>query len=335
MGMEIRGKYRNPVYPYYLADPCAWKFQGEYFAVGTGPVAEKVIAEENDFTSFQMGEEHLAFPLLRSLDLVNWRLHGGAVRVEPEFRGGTFWAPEVAYDGKKFYIYYSVAKTGLEHRLRVASSATPLGPFMDEGPLLPESDRCPFAIDAHPFQDVDGQWYLFYARDFLDYGQGVRAGTAIVVDRLINMTRLAGERRTVLRARCDWQLFQARRSIYGEVFDWHTLEGPFVRVRDGKYYCFYSGGCYQGESYGVDYGVADNVWGPYSDDGNEAGARVLKTVPGRVIGPGHHSIVEGPDGKSDWVVYHAWDPKMQARTMRIDPLEWSASGPRCLGPTLA
>jgi hypothetical protein len=59
----------------------------------------------------------------------------------------------------------------------------------------------------------------------------------------------------------------------------------------------------------------------------------LKTVPGRVIGPGHHSIVEGPDGASDWMVYHAWDPAMRARRMCIDPLLWEDNGPRCVGPT--
>jgi GH43 family beta-xylosidase len=331
--MEIRGKYRNPVYPFYFADPFVWKHEGEYYAVGTGPVGEKEVVGETDFTSYQMGTMHLAFPLLRSPDLVHWRFHGGAVKVEPEFQGGTFWAPEVAYNGEKFYIYYSVAKKGLEHQLRVASSAEPTGPFIDEGAVLPETDKCPFAIDAHPFQDVDGQWYLFYARDFLDYGQGVRAGTALVVDRLVHMTRAAGERRTVLRAKCDWQRFQENRRMYDAIYDWHTLEGPFVRWRDGKYYCFYSGGCYQGEGYGVDYGVADSVMGPYSDAGNEAGPRVLKTVPGRVIGPGHHSIVEGPDGKSDWLVYHAWDVNMRARRMCIDPLVWEADGPRCLGPS--
>jgi beta-xylosidase len=330
--MEWKGRRSNPVYPYYFADPFVWKFEGEYFAVGTGPVAEKETAGETDFSSYVVGDRHLAFPLLRSPDLFHWRLYGGAVDVAPEFRGGMFWAPEVAYDGHKFYIYYSVAKKGIEHQLRVGSSENPTGPFLDEGPLLPETDKCPFAIDAHPFRDVDGQWYLFYARDFLDYGQGIRAGTALVADRLIKMTRLAGERRTVLRARYDWQRFQENRRMYGDIYDWHTLEGPFVRIHQGKYYCFYSGGCYQGEGYGVDYGVADSVLGPYSDAGGENGPRVLKTVPGKVIGPGHHSIVEGPDGETDFLVYHAWDPEMRARKMCVDPLAWTSEGPRSLRP---
>lgn len=333
--MEEKLAYKNPVYPYYFADPFVWKHEGRYYAVGTGPIAERVVAEEADFSSREVNGEHFAFPLLTSPDLVNWKLHGGALKVHPTFRGGVFWAPEVAYNAehRRFYMYYSVAMSGLEHRLRSASSESPTGPYIDEGPLLPESDRCPFSIDAHPFRDGDGTWHLFYARDFLDFDANTRAGTALVVDRLIDMTRLAGERRVVLRATCDWQRFQANRPMYGGVYDWHTLEGPCVRFRNGKYYCFYSGGCYQGESYGVDYGVAEKVEGPYSDKGTENGARVLKTAPGRVLGPGHHSIVEGPAGKGEFIVYHAWDPAMKARTMRIDPLIWEGDSPRCLGPT--
>ena len=136
-----------------------------------------------------------------------------------------------------------------------------------------------------------------------------------------------------MRARCDWQRFQANRTMYGKVFDWHTLEGPCVVKKQGRYYCTYSGGCYQGDGYGVDYGIAGNVLGPYSDNGNESGARILRTVPGSVIGPGHHSIVLGPDDRTEFIVYHAWDPRMQGRRMHIDVLEWTADGPRCKGPT--
>jgi arabinan endo-1,5-alpha-L-arabinosidase len=60
---------------------------------------------------------------------------------------------------------------------------------------------------------------------------------------------------------------------------------------------------------------------------------VLKGIPGKVRGPGHHSVVVGPDRKTDYVVYHAWDPDMKVRQLCIDPLAWTPDGPRCLGPT--
>jgi GH43 family beta-xylosidase len=131
----------------------------------------------------------------------------------------------------------------------------------------------------------------------------------------------------VLRAHHYWQRFEANRSMYGGTYDWHTLEGPFVRKHDGRYYCFYSGGRWENETYGVDYAVADNVLGPYFDEGSENGPRVLRTLPGELIGPGHNSVVRGPDG-GDYIVYHAWDPRMTARRMFIDRLVWTNDGPR-------
>jgi arabinan endo-1,5-alpha-L-arabinosidase len=157
-----------------------------------------------------------------------------------------------------------------------------------------------------------------------------------VVDKLVDMTRLAGESRTVLRARHDWTLFEANRKMAeygGRTFNWHTLEGPVVRKHDGRYYCFYSGSNYTTERYGVDYGVAASVTGPYSGAGAERGPRVLRTVAGKVRGPGHHSFVMGPDGKTEYIVYHAWDSQMKVRQMCIDKLAWTREGPRCPGPT--
>lgn len=325
--------YKNPVYDKYFADPFAWKHEGKYYAVGTGPLGTIADIRESDLTSSRINGEDRAIPVLTSEDFVHWKSLGGALRVPEKFREKAFWAPEVAFHEGSFYIYYSTATVGLLHQIRVAKSSQPEGPYDDVGLLIGADEACPFAIDAHPFQDDDGQWYLFYARDFLDQDSGVRAGTALVVDRLIDMTKLAGEEKVVMRARHDWQLFKSQREMYGQIFDWHTLEGPFVRKRDGLYYCFYSGGCYENESYGVDYGVSEKVMGPYHDIGNEAGPRVLKSVADHVIGPGHHSIVLGPDDKTEYLVYHVWDLDMKARRMCLDKLLWTEKGPRCLGPT--
>ena len=122
------------------------------------------------------------------------------------------------------------------------------------------------------------------------------------------MTALGTEVHTVARARCDWQRFAADRADVRRTSTTGTRsKGPFVVRHDGRYYCLYSGGCWQTDTYGVDYVVADAVAGPWSDDGAERGPRVLRTVPGRVIGPGHCSVVAGPDGRTRYLAYHAWD----------------------------
>lgn len=317
--------YTNPLYPGYFADPFAWEYEGVYYAIGTGAAeAEGQVTET---------EERLVFPLLQSHDFVSWHNAGKALVHPDPALGDNFWAPEVAYWDGTFYLYYSVGHGDKQHQLRVATSDRPLGPYRDSGTPLLQLSPYPFAIDPHPFQDDDGQWYLFYACDFLDTQAGVRAGTALMVDRLETMTRLAGEATVVLRARSEWQRFLADRPMYGGTYDWHTLEGPCVRKHEGRYYCFYSGGHWETASYGVDYGVADRVMGPYSDAGNEAGARVLRSIPDRVLGPGHNSIVVAPDQQTEYIVYHAWDLAQTARKICMDKLIWTADGPRCQGPT--
>jgi len=52
-----------------------------------------------------------------------------------------------------------------------------------------------------------------------------------------------------------------------------------------------------------------------------------------VIGPGHNSVTVAPDGRTQVLVYHAWDANRTARRMCIDPLAWTADGPRCDGPS--
>jgi GH43 family beta-xylosidase len=320
--------YRNPVHDDYFADPFVWSADGEYYAIGTG---------RGDVGEIDRARrEPTVFPLLRSSNLVDWRPVGRALVQPHPALGSTFWAPEVACQGGTWFLYYSVGHDDRGHQLRVATSDAPVGPYVDVTGLT-SPDSCSFAIDPHPFRDDDGRWYLFHARDFLTaehQGEAaVRAGTALVARAMVSMTELAAEEATIARARCDWQRFARDRLMYGRRFDWHTLEGPFVVKERGRYFCFFSGGCWNNDTYGVDYVVAESVMGPYSDTGVELGPRLLRTVPGRMVGPGHCSVVLGPDRRRRYVVYHAWDGGRTARRMCIDELAFSAEGPHCKGPS--
>jgi GH43 family beta-xylosidase len=293
----------QPVYPTYFADPFVLEHQGRYYAYGTGTGA--------------LGNG-CYFEILSSDDLVNWHSHGGALR--PLATGQTdYWAPEVAFCDDQFYMYYS-AGFGDKQQMRVATSSQPQGPFTDTGATLVKNE--PFSIDGHPFQDDDGTWYLFYAKDFLE---GDRVGTGVVVDRLETMTQLSGHARTVLRATHDWQIYQRNRPMYDSSFDWHTVEGPFVVKRQDRYYCFYSGGAWIDPTYGVSYTVADHPLGPWNIPDHD-GPLVLRTLTHQ-IGPGHNSVIRGPDGQ-DHIVYHAWDEEHTARRMHTAPIQWTQGGPR-------
>jgi len=315
MLMTMADTYRNPVYPDVFADPFVLRHEGMYYAYGTAPG----------------GADGREIPVLRSNDLVHWESLGHALAPT----GATqFWAPEVASHAGRFYMYYSSGggvHEGVDHRLRVAVAEHPAGPFVDYGKLLVPDQ--PFSIDAHPFRDLDGQWYLYYCVDFLEEEGDHRVGTGIVVDRLLDMTTLAGAARVVVRPHHDWHVFLKDRTMYGATYDWHTVEGASVLVHEGKYYCFYSGGAWERENYGVSWVVADHPLGPWRrpDGGPEA---VLMRTPasGELLGPGHNSFTMGPDGQT-WIVYHAWDPGQTARRMCIDRLAWEGERPVTKGPT--
>lgn len=308
--MSAELTYTNPVFDDYLADPFVLKVADEYFAYGTAI------------------SQGCSIPVLHSTDLVHWRRLGDALEI-PEQAPTCYWAPEVAYSDGAFYMYYSEGgQEGEGHQLRVATSAQPAGPFRDNGTILAPDD--PFTIDAHPFRDDDGVWYLFYSRDFLD---GDRVGTGIVVDRLVDMVSLAGQRTTVVRPHADWQVYQRQRKWYDRVWDWFTIEGAFVRKHAGRYYCFFSGGSWKAPNYGVAYVVADHPLGPWNIEASRGGPTILRTVPDQVIGPGHVSIVYGPDNQQEYMVYHAWDTAHTRRLMRIDALHWHNDQPSVDGPT--
>lgn len=306
----------SPVYPGYFADPFVWRHGNRWYAIGTGLIEEALTA------SGKPG----VFLILRSDDFRTWLPVCTALeRLPPEF-GNAYWAPEIAFAAGQFWLYYSVGREDKAHHLRVAVSKHPEGPYLDTGTTLTSPFLCPFAIDPSPFCDDDGSWYLFYARDFLDSDDRYRSGTGVVADRLVTMTQLLGEPMIIARATQEWQRFQRNRIIYGSWYDWHTIEGPCVQKRLGRYWCLYSAGRWENETYGVDWAVADQITGSWRSEAKATGARLLRTTPGIQIGPGHNSVVGGTSG-DDHIVYHAWDPAMTARRTFMEPIDWTPQGP--------
>lgn len=303
--------FTNPVYPRYMADPFILAYRDGYYAYGTAPCSEA----------------GMQFPVLFSENLVSWKKLGWAVAPIEGF--DTYWAPEVVHRDDTCYMYFSAGNGDAGHHLRVATSTSPGGPFADSGLNL--TPDLPFAIDAHPFQDADGQWYLFFARDFLTHDGDFRVGTGIVVDKLVDMFTLEGNPQVVVRPFADWHLYKASRPMYGAIYDWHTLEGPSIRLHNGLYYCFYSGGAWERENYGVSYVVADQPLGPYRRPSHATGA-IFHSVDQHVYGPGHNSFVQLRSGE-EYIVYHAWNPERSARLMRLDRLTWDRKLPILHGPT--
>lgn len=296
----------KPVYDGYFADPFLTRFGGEFVAYGSG--------DDRELT----GTETHAFEALRSPDLRQWTSVGGVLERADPALGDAYWAPEVVESDGAYWMYYSVGHGIVGHHLRVARSASPFGPFVDQGVNLTPHES--FAIDAHPFRDVDGGWYLFYARDVL---AGDRPGTHLAVMPLADMTRPGGSAVEVLAPDADWQLYARNRAMYGRTFDWHTLEGPAVVRHAGRYHLFFSAGSWEGEGYGVSVASAPHPLGPWVHEKRDA-ADVLSTELTGLPGPGHNSVLQLDDG-TDLIAFHAWSADRSKRQMYVEELRWDDS----------
>lgn len=285
----------------YFADPFVLRLGEGYAAYGSGGASSP----------------DRVFEALSSVDLETWRSRGPVLeRLAPEF-GDEYWAPEVAFADGAYWMYYSVGHGISGHHIRVARSSTPFGPFTDLGLNLTPGER--FAIDAHPFFDA-GRWYLYFARDVLE---AQRPGTQLAVAPLHGMTVL-GETTTVLEPDADWQIYERGRQMYGATYDWHTLEGPSVIKRHGRYWLTYSGGAWTGAGYAMAWAVADSPLGPWTPGGT-----LLAGTAG-LIGPGHNSLTTGPSG--DVIAFHSWDAAHTARRMQLRRISFELEGPRVDGP---
>lgn len=214
--MTTQLTYLNPVHNRSCPDPFVLKYCGEYWAYCS-----------------HIGPDGRYFGILHSRDLIHWREIGGAIEAFPE-DWDCYWAPEVTYHNGRFLMYYSVGNETYM-QIRVAVADHPAGPFVDSGRRLTEEE---FAIDAHVYIDDDGGWHCFYATDFLEH---THIGTGTVHDRMLDPWTLAGNPQPVTRARYDWQVYDPQRAEKGGV-RWHTVEGPFVLQRKGRYYQMFSGG---------------------------------------------------------------------------------------------
>jgi beta-xylosidase len=307
----------NPVWPGSFPDPFVLEHQGEYWGYCTG-----------------VWQDGRCFGILHSPDLIHWEPRPGALAPLPG-NHPCYWAPEVAYGHGRFYLYYSVGNEETME-IRVAVAGHPAGPFTDSGRRLTSE---PFAIDPHVFTARDGSRWLFYAADFLDRPH---IGTGTVRDRLLDPFTLAGAPQPVTLPRYDWQVYHPCRPEKGNV-RWHTVEGPFVLERKGVLYQMFSGGNWQNPTYGVSYATSHDITAPGEWEQAADGERVLPILrtlrgpDGDVIGPGHNSVVRGPDGRQLYCVYHRWSPGLDnhagARVLCIDRLDWAGERMFILGPT--
>lgn len=301
--------YSNPLWDGYLADPYMFKASdGFYYAVGTG-------LKDDNVNNNGVLEYVNHFPLIKSKDLKNWKLVGGILPSTENNDFTRYWAPEIVEWRGKFYLFYSG-----DFRIRVAVADRVEGPYKDSGKALLENIG--FNIDGHPFYDpVSKSWYLFIAKKFNFKG---KKGTGLAVVKLSDdLLSVEGKIHNICKGFKEWQLFNPDLGDY-------CVEGATVIYKEGKYWCFYSGGNWKTPTYGVGCLVSDDIMGSYIDNWSLEYGSVLKTIDEKLIGPGHTSVILAPDNITYLLVYHSWNEERNKRQVCMAPIEWTTEGPKVL-----
>lgn len=254
-----------------------------------------------------------------SQDMHNWEYKGFCYTREGEKE---YWAPAVIEIEGKYYMYVSTMPTESDdvhlEQIQVAVSNTPDGEFKFVSDLTE-----PFSIDAHVVKSGD-DLYMYYSVN--DY-EAERAGTLIVVDKMLSPIEMEGKPEIVVRATLDEEIFMRDRFKVGQ--HWHTLEGAFYFRKGNYHYLMYSGNCFENENYYLGYAVAygdtfDLKELKFKKYPNEETYYPLLRKNEVEEGTGHNSLLE-EDGRY-FVFYHGRDINtrqegMDIRTARICELE--------------
>ncbi|HEX8539636.1 MAG TPA: family 43 glycosylhydrolase, partial [Cystobacter sp.] len=110
----------NPVLSGDFADPSVIKVGEDYWASATS------------------SEWAPQYPLLHSKDLLHWEQVGTVFTQQPTWSEANYWAPELAVDKGRYYVFYTAKKRNGPLCVAVATSAQPQGPYTDHGPLVCE-----------------------------------------------------------------------------------------------------------------------------------------------------------------------------------------------------
>lgn len=238
------------------------------------------------------------------------------------------WAPELHHINNRWYIYFA-ADSGhnKDHRMWVLENEArdPLeGEWKMKGKIGDATDK--WAIDASVFQHRK-QWYMIWS----GWEGDTNGQQDIYIARLKN----------------PWTIEDKRVRISSPVFDWErhgdlndavnpphvaVNEGPqFLRKWDKVFIVYSASGCWTDHyslgllTAGANSDLLDSLsWTKHPEP-------VFQTSKENgVYSPGHNSFFVSPDGREDWILYHANSAPGQGcgrnRSPRAQRFTWSREG---------
>lgn len=211
------------------------------------------------------------------------------------------WAPDAAEKDGTYYLFFPAKGYDGIFRIGVATSTSPVGPFIPQ----PEAIKNSFSIDPAVFKDNDGSYYMYFGGIWGGQLQRWRTGIFNAeqpespfaflpgatepalcpkVSKLTkNLLEFAEDPKDlVILDENDQPLLQ------GDA-DRRFFEASWMHKYNGKYYFSYS----TGDTHFLCYAIGDNPYGPFRYAG-----RILEPVVGWTS---HHSICEF-EGK--WYLFY-------------------------------
>lgn len=255
---------QNPVFPGWYADPEGIIYNNEYWVFPTYSARY---------------EDQIFFDAFSSKDFVTWKKHHRIIdTAEVKWAKKAMWAPSVFQKDKKYYLFFGAndVHKGEIGGIGVAAADKPQGPYKDllGKPLINDIVNGAQPIDQFVFKDKDGQYYMFYGGW-----------------QHCNVVKLSPDFKSLVPFDDG--------TIYKEVTPENYVEGPFMFIRNNKYYFMWSEGGWGLPNYKVAYAIADSPFGPFKRIGT-----ILEQDPTIATGAGHHSVIKIPNKDQYYIVYH-------------------------------
>ena len=279
----------NPIFEGDYADPEGVVFGKTYWIFPTFSAAY---------------DDQLHFDCFSSKDLVKWTKHEHIIdNSRIKWLRRALWAPAAIEKDGKYYLFFGAndVHEGEVGGIGVAVADKPEGPYEDllGKPLIGNIVNGAQPIDQFVFKDKDGSYYMYYGGW-----------------RHCNVVKLADDFKSLVPFEDG--------SLYKEITPKDYVEGPFVFIREGKYYFMWSEGGWTGPHYRVAYAISDSPFGPF-----ECKDVILKMDEDIATGAGHHSVIHNPKSDKYYIVYHRrpkGSNKRDNRVTCIDEMHFAPNG---------
>lgn len=237
------------------------------------------------------------------------------------------WAPEVMFLRGKWYAYFAAdAGNNNDHRMYVLenASADPMeGEWVFKGQITDATNK--WAIDGDVIEHK-GKLYMIWS----GWEGDANGKQEIFIAKLKNPWTVEGARVKVSSPKFEWEKYGDLKEPNLKHVD--VNEGPQFLVHKNKIFIVYSAsGCWTDfYALGMLTASADADLLSPSSWTKSAQPVFKRSVENGVYAPGHNSFFKSPDGKEDWILFHANDAPGQGcggfRSPRAQQFTWNADG---------